>query len=126
MGENPALNRSLGNYRILEFLSEGGMARVYRAEHQSIGKEVAIKVLKAEYSRRKETIARFFHEAKAVNKVRHENLVDILDFGQTPSGEHFIVMEMLRGEVLSETIRASAPFPIARIGHLGLQICAAL
>lgn len=126
MPENPDIGREIGSYRLVEFLGEGGMARVFRAEHTAIGKEAALKILKREYSRRPEVVTRFFHEAKAVNRIRHENLIDIFDFGQSPEGEHYIVMELLKGEPLSAALEAGEPFPPERVGHIGLQLCSAL
>lgn len=126
MVSDPAIGRVVGAYRLIAPLGEGGMATVYRAEHTAIGKEVAIKILKPGLAKQPEMVLRFFHEARSVNQVRHENLIDILDYGETPNKEHYIVMELLDGEPLSHVIKTQAPLPLRRLGHIGLQICSAL
>jgi serine/threonine protein kinase len=124
--QDPVIGRVIGNYRVLGPLGEGGMAKVYRAEHSTIGKEAALKLLNPEYSRKEQSVARFFHEAQAVNRIRHENLVDVFDFGKTPEGDHYILMELLHGEPLTDSISSKKPLSVDRILHIGIQICYAL
>jgi eukaryotic-like serine/threonine-protein kinase len=121
-----AIGREVGSYQLVEILGQGGMGKVYRAQHPFIGKQVAIKLLKAELSEQPEAVQRFFQEARAVNNIRHENLIDILDFGKTPEGEYFLLMEFLEGRTLSHAIKNESPFPPKRVGHIGIQICSAL
>jgi putative nucleotidyltransferase with HDIG domain len=87
------------DYRIITELGSGGMGTVYFAEHTLIGRRAAIKVLNHDVSANADIVARFFNEAKAVNSIRHPNIVDITDFGQVDS-IYYIVMEMLEGETL--------------------------
>jgi serine/threonine protein kinase len=124
--QDPVIGKVIGNYRVLAPLGEGGMAKVYRAEHSTIQKEAALKLLKPEYSSREHSVARFFHEAQAVNRIRHESLVDIFDFGKTPEGDHYILMELLHGEPLTETLAPKKPLPLERILHISIQIAHAL
>src|SRR5262249_16344173 len=87
---------------------------------------VAIKLLKSEYSSQADVVQRFFQEARAVNNIHHENVIDALDFGKTAEGEYFLIMEFLEGRTLSSALKAESPFPSRRTGHVGLQVCSAL
>ena len=62
------VGQTLGAYRLLELLGKGGMGFVYRAEHVSLGREVALKLLRADYAKRRDAVARFFQEARTVNR----------------------------------------------------------
>ena len=77
------IGRSIGNYKIVRLLGEGGMGTGYLAEHPMIGKRVAVKMLRPDLSTDPGLVSRFFQEAKAVNDIRHPNIVDISDFGHT-------------------------------------------
>ena len=125
------IGQTIGNYLVTQKLGEGGMGAVYLAEHPSIGKKVALKVLHSEFSTDQEVTARFFHEAKAVNDIGHPNIVDIVDFGilQAGAGREqlvYFIMEYLAGLTLSQLIRAEAPLPPERALGIGLQVADAL
>jgi len=95
----------LGPYRILECIGDGGMGRVYRAEHVELGRPAAIKFLLSYYAADPEAVLRFQQEAKAVNMVRHENLVDIYDvFVEPERGIRAYVMELLSGRSLRDAM----------------------
>ena len=79
------IGKSIGNYQIKAKLGEGGMGTVYLGEHPLIGKRVAVKVLLEELSSKEDIVQRFFNEAKAVNDIGHQNIVDIVDFGKMKS-----------------------------------------
>src|SRR5687768_10777552 len=70
----------LGNYEIVRALGRGGMGNVYLARHRTLGRQVALKVLRTSYARDEELVRRFFQEAKAVNAICHEHIVDVHDF----------------------------------------------
>jgi putative nucleotidyltransferase with HDIG domain len=89
----------LGSYRLVTELGQGGMGTVYYAEHVSIGRRAAVKVLDAEVAREPELVQRFFDEARAANQIRHPGIVEVYDVG-TLDGLHFLVMELLEGETL--------------------------
>src|SRR5438445_9382612 len=95
-GTDAMIGKTIGNYVGRGKLGEGGMGSVYLAEHPSIGKKVALKVLHAEFSSREDVVGRFFNEAKAVNDIQHPNIVDIVDFGIIPaqSGEPLVYFFM--------------------------------
>ena len=76
--QDQLIGQTVGNYLVKQKLGEGGMGSVYLAEHPTIGKKVALKVLHAEFSGNEEVAQRFFHEAKAVNNIGHPNIVDIV------------------------------------------------
>ena len=90
----------VGEYEIEGLLGEGGFGTVYRAVHPVIGKPAAIKVLKREYSASAEMVSRFVAEARAVNQIRHKNIIDIFSFGALDDGRHYYVMELLEGITL--------------------------
>jgi serine/threonine-protein kinase len=115
-----------GRYRVLQKLGEGGMGIVYLAEHITIEKKVALKVLLHEYARKQDLKERFLQEAKAAARIGHENIVDITDFGPTPDGSVFFAMEYLEGKDLSQVIRDDGPLPWPRAKTILLQICRAL
>ena len=125
------IGQTIGNYLVTQKLGEGGMGSVYLAEHPSIGKKVALKVLHSEFSTNQEVAARFFHEAKAVNDIGHPNIVDIVDFGilQAAGGRDqlvYFIMEYLAGMTLSQLIRAEAPLAPERALGIALQVADAL
>lgn len=93
-----------GRYRIDGVLGQGGMGRVYRGEHTSLGRVVAIKVLHADLGRNKEASARFQREARASGRLDHPNIVGVSDFGVLEDGLLYLVMEALEGESVGERL----------------------
>ena len=126
------IGQTVGNYLVTQKLGEGGMGSVYLAEHPTIGKKVALKVLHAEFSSNPEVANRFFTEAKAVNAIGHPNIVDIVDYGVIQAGPAgrdqmvYFIMEYLAGNTLSQVIRAEAPLPPERALTIALQVADAL
>jgi serine/threonine protein kinase len=120
------IGHTIGNYKITAKLGEGGMGVVYLAEHPVIGKKVAMKAIHPELSKNSDVVSRFVTEAKAVNQIGHEHIVDIADFGNTPEGEFYFVMEYLQGESLSDRLRRETRIPDARALSIGAQIADAL
>jgi serine/threonine protein kinase len=111
----------LGVYRIGELLGKGGMGYVYKAEHIKLGREVALKLLRGDYAKRRDAVLRFFQEAKTVNRVRHRNIVDVTDFVELDDGTTFIIMELLRGQSLGKWARTGVDLP--RALAVLVQIC---
>ncbi|MGE0546782.1 MAG: serine/threonine-protein kinase [Kofleriaceae bacterium] len=118
--------QSIGNYRVLSMIGTGGMGVVYLAEHPLIGKRVALKVIHRELAGNREVVQRFFQEAKAVNQIGNEHIVEIHDFGATPEGDHFIIMEYLEGRTLAAILAREGRIEVMRALHVGAQIAAAL
>ena len=119
------INQTIGNYRVASLLGEGGMGVVYLAQHPVIGRKVAIKLLHAVLARDPDIVARFFNEARAIHMIAHENIVEILDFGQTNDGQPYFIMEYLTGESLSEAVARGAMAP-EQVEAIGVQMCRAL
>jgi len=113
-------------YQILDQLGEGGMATVYRGEHMAIRKKCAIKVLHPEEAHKDDIVERFLQEARAASVIDHENVVEISDFGRTEDNCVFLVMEMLDGEDLADTLAQVHRLSWARAKPILLQICDAL
>jgi serine/threonine protein kinase len=116
----------LGRYLIIKKLGEGGMGTVYLGEHATIKKKLAIKVLSQEFAHKKDLKDRFLQEARAASMISQENVVEINDFGDTPDGSSFFVMEFLAGEDLSDTIKKNGKLAWPRVKPIMLQICRAL
>ena len=128
---DPLIGKTLaGRYAIVRKLGEGGMGAVYLAMHQVLEKPIALKVLHGEFARKPDLVERFMQEAKAASRIRHENVIDISDFGTTPEGLVFFAMELLQGHDLHEDIArarlAGQLLPWSRSKKIFLQICAAL
>jgi serine/threonine protein kinase len=116
----------LGQYQLLEKLGQGGMGTVYKALHTRLKRDVAVKILPVERMNEPEAVARFQREMEAVGKLKHPNIVQAHDAGES-DGRHFLVMEFLDGMNLSRLVRSSGPLPVAdaceavRQAAMGLQ-----
>jgi eukaryotic-like serine/threonine-protein kinase len=95
----------VGDYEVTRHLDSGGMADVYEGVHPLIGKAVAIKVLSRTLSSDPAMVDRFIQEARAVNQIRHHNIVDIFALGRLRDGRVYCVMEFLDGESLQKRLR---------------------
>ena len=130
MGEDLLLGTTIGVYRVARLLGIGGMGRVYKGVHPTIGSRVAIKVLSRECSDRRDLVERFFSEAKAVNLIRHESIVNVLDLAMLPDGRPYIIMEYLDGAPLSALVEAAvnarAPIPLGGLARLAAEVLDAL
>jgi len=115
-----------GRYRVDELIGEGGMGRVYLAEHVDIGKRVAVKVLHAVYGRMPDLVERFRREARAASKIGHPHIVDVTDSGTTETGAVYFVMEYLEGVELADVIDREGALDITRTLHVATQITRAL
>ena len=115
-----------GRYYVQRKIGEGGMGVVFAAKHAVIERPLAIKVLKREVMRDTATIKRFVQEAKAASRIGHPNIVDVTDFGTTPDGMTYSVMEYVDGKTLSVAIKEGAPFPPEKTIRIATQIARAL
>ena len=118
--------KTIGNYRLLRPLGEGGMGVVYEAVHASMHRRAAVKVLRPELSRNQEVIRRFFNEARATNEIRHPGIVQIYDCGTMPDGSPWLIMELLEGETLSVLLARRERLPEAEVIDLGAQAASVL
>jgi serine/threonine-protein kinase len=124
---DPLLGKVLnGRYRIDRCLGVGGMGAVYVGEQISVQREVAIKVILSEFAKDPNNIKRFHREALATSKLTHPNIVYLHDFGQTPDGILYIVMEHLKGCTLQEEISQRGAIPEDRLVRIAAQMFRAL
>lgn len=100
-----SVGTKVGEYVIERKLGAGTFGAVYGAIQPLIGKQVAVKVLSRKYSADPSVVSRFIAEARAVNQIRHKNIIDIFSFGQIEDGRHYHVMELLEGETLDVYVR---------------------
>ena len=112
-------------YRLLVKVGEGGMAEVYRAQDVLLGRAVAVKLLRPQYTTESSFLVRFLHEAQAAAGLSHPNIVAVYDVGQDGT-QRYIVMEYVEGVNLKEVILESAPFSVERAVSIAVQICQAV
>ncbi|MGM0410463.1 MAG: Stk1 family PASTA domain-containing Ser/Thr kinase [Bacillota bacterium] len=112
-------------YKIKNELGKGGMAIVYEAKDLLLDREVAIKMLRSEHVSDKNFIEKFHHEAKAVARLSHPNVVSIFDIGQDED-KHYLVMEDIKGKNLKDIIKSRGKIPIAEALDITNQILSAL
>ncbi len=125
--DDPLLGTVLaGKYLVKRRIGEGGMGLVYEGIHRDIDKQVAIKVLRDDLSRRPEVVARFRQEARSASRIGHEHIVDISDFGETTGGASYFIMEFLDGEDLGHVLGREVTVDADRACKIVLQCCRAL
>ncbi len=117
------IGKKLSNYTVLDRLGVGGMGEVYLAEDGRLGRQVALKLLAAEFTTDESRVRRFEKEARAASALNHPNIVTIHDIGQAEAG-HFIVMEFVQGRTLQAVSRE--PLSLRSLAELGEQIAKAL
>ena len=113
-------------YALREFIEEGGMGWIYRAEHLSIGRDVAIKLMKPTGGESRHRTARFEREARSASRLSSPHIISVLDFGRTPGGLFYLVTEYVRGITLGQEMDANGPMTWPRILRIFAQIFAAL
>jgi Flp pilus assembly protein TadD/predicted Ser/Thr protein kinase/TolB-like protein len=115
---------TLGHYRLIKKVGEGGMGAVWKAEDKLLGRTVAIKVLRPDVSRDEKRRQMFLDEARLASSVSHAHMVQIHDFGRE-SDVDFIVMEYVEGTALDRVLRGRVLSP-DKVASLGAQIAGAL
>ena len=115
---------TLGHYRLDDAIGRGGMGEVYRAFDTRLNRPVAVKVIRESSGARALTILRFLREARAASALNHPNIVTIHDVGETPTGDHFIVQELIDGRTLRSLLDQS--LPLEQIVDIGQQVARAL
>jgi Leucine-rich repeat (LRR) protein/tRNA A-37 threonylcarbamoyl transferase component Bud32 len=110
----------LGNYTILDKIGAGGMGQVFKAQHRRMDRVVAIKVLPQNVMKDAAAVARFEREVKAAARLEHPNIVTAYDADQA-GGVHFLVMQYVDGQDLSEIVKQGGPLPVAKAVNCILQ-----
>jgi serine/threonine protein kinase len=117
---------TVGDYKIIDIIGQGGMGTVYTAEHQQLHHKTACKVLRAEDANHPETVERFLQEARFISRIRHINLIDIFDIGELPDKRLYYVMEKLNGRTLTQVDSRPARWRLRASSPIMNQICAGL
>ncbi len=126
-----AAGDEVGNYVIRAVVGQGGWGTVYLAEHPTIGRRVAIKLLRADLIRDEGALSRFFTEARAANAIKSDHVVEVIDFGQLPSitaagrpgfGQPYLIMEWLEGHPLGKIIETEGRVALPRALRIMRQI----
>ncbi|MEO6599209.1 MAG: protein kinase [Polyangiaceae bacterium] len=115
-----------GKYRTIRLIGEGGMGAVYEAENVRIHRKVAIKVLHAGVAETAEAVQRFEREAQAAGRIGSEHIVEVLDLGNLPSGDRYMVMEFMDGDSLGGRIKQKGRLSPAELYPIAHQLLAAL
>lgn len=110
-----------GKYRIVRLIGEGGMGAVYEGENTRIRRRVAIKVLHQGVAENQEAVQRFEREAQAAGRIGNDHILEVLDLGTLSSGDHFMVMEYLDGEPLSDRIKRLGKLRPEEVSPLMIQ-----
>jgi serine/threonine protein kinase len=127
--KDPFLGREIlnGQFQILEKVGTGGMGSVYKASQPAMNRMVAIKILHPKLAGRKDLTSRFRREARAMSQLSHPNTVKVFMYGELEDdGSLYIVMEMLEGRNLNQTVRKGGPLPLERAIPILVQVCGAL
>ena len=114
-----------GRYKLVELLGQGGMATIFRGHDTQLGRDVAVKVLRAEYGRDPAFVARFRQEAQSAAALSHPNVVQVFDYGME-AGDPFIVMEMIDGGDLAVILKERGAFEPLAAARIAQQIFEAL
>lgn len=125
--EDSYIGYHIANFRIKERIGRGGFGLVYLAEHLELGHEVAIKILRQQYTSDDQLVERFKREARVSSQIRHPNVVQISDFGFDPTIGFYYIMEYLAGISLADVMKSyTRGMHIERMLPILRQICAAL
>ena len=112
-----------GRFRIEREIGTGGMGAVYLATHLGLERPVAVKIIRREFAGDADVADRFLREARTMAKLRHPHAATIFDAGNLPDGRHFIVMEFVEGDTLSQVLAREGRFTAHRAVEIATQIC---
>lgn len=128
-GKEPVLSSLVGQdiekWRLTRLLGVGGMSVVYEAQHRWLAQQGALKLLRPEFAKHKETVRRFQQEAYTISRLEHPNIVEVQDYGIAPSHRAFMVLELLEGQDLTAFV-GEAPLPLSWVLAVLKQLCGAL
>ncbi|MEQ1501155.1 MAG: serine/threonine-protein kinase, partial [Myxococcota bacterium] len=120
------IGTTLDKYEVLQKVGEGGMATVYRGRHSTLDRTVAIKILHPHLSSSTRNRLRFAREVEAIERLRHENILEILDFSGNDVSDCYIVTEFVDGETLTAILHRRGKVPSEVATLIGLSLCRAL
>jgi serine/threonine protein kinase len=123
--ESSSRIRKLGDYRLLRKIGSGGMGTVYLAEHERMGRTVALKVLRPEVQRDPQLMQRFDREVRAAASLNHPNIVAALDARES-QGVHFLITEFVDGTDLDRLVRTNGPVSAADATEMLIQVARGL
>ena len=112
-----------GRFRIEREIGTGGMGTVYLATHLGLDRAVAVKIIKREFAGDQDVADRFLREARTMAKLRHPHAAMIFDAGNLPDGRHFIIMEFVEGETLSQMLAREGRLSATRAVQIATQVC---
>jgi predicted Ser/Thr protein kinase len=112
-----------GRFRIEREIGTGGMGTVYLATHLDLERPVAVKIIRREFAGDADVADRFLREARTMAKLHHAHAAMIFDAGSLPDGRHFIVMEFVEGETLSQALAREGRFPASKAVNIATQVC---
>jgi serine/threonine-protein kinase len=126
--QDPFIGREIlgGTFRILQKIGSGGMGSVYKAMEIGNSRMVGIKILHPKLANRKDLVSRFGREARALSQLSHPNTVRVFAYGELEDGALYIIMELLEGKNLNQTVRSEGPFAMTRALPILIQACGAL
>lgn|GEM_PF-5438581 len=126
-GRDALAGTRVGNYVIVNMLGQGAMGAVYQGVHATLERPVAIKILHSDLAKHQELIDRFVDEARSVARIRHPGLVEVFDFGVTPTGQLYSVMELIEGCDLEQALLTKGgTLPGLVVAEIGAQVADAL
>lgn len=126
--KDPYVGREIlgGQFKVTQRIGAGGMGAVYRAEEPSMGREVAIKILHGKLKGRQDLVSRFRREARAMSQLKHPNTARVFMYGELEDGALYIVMELLEGRNMNQTVRREGPMDPERAIPILIATCQAL
>jgi tRNA A-37 threonylcarbamoyl transferase component Bud32 len=122
----PKPGDTLGGYLLLDVIGQGGMGTVYLAEHIRLGRRVALKMLRQRLAGHGAAIERFLSEARAINKIRHEHIIEVTDLFETDDGRTCYIMELLEGRSVADMLRRVGPTTPERTLRIASQVAQAM
>ncbi|MEZ4319701.1 MAG: serine/threonine-protein kinase [Myxococcota bacterium] len=120
------IGSTVDKYQVLQKVGEGGMATVYRGRHMTLDRDVAIKVLHPHLSSSTRNRKRFAREARAIEHLRHENILEIFDYSGIDSGDCYIITEFVEGQTLTALVEDRGRLPSELVALIGIRLCRAL
>lgn len=127
LGKDPLIGKLIQErYRVESVIAKGSMGIVYKATQELIGREVAVKVLHGYLVADDESMKRFHKEAKAASRLNHPNIMTLYDFGVLPTGQPYIVMDLLKGKSLADILTERRNLPVEEVLPIFQQVFQAI